>query len=171
MGFLSNAWNLVARKKTLLYLQKNVLVDRSVVLSHTEKIELAFGVKINNYTVLKPAEGWIKIGTKTVIGEHCVFYGNNGIEIGERCIIAPQASIMAGGHHLVNGGKLFFDNPKKDKGIKLGRNVWIGANATILSGVTIGDNSVVAAGSVVTKDVPANTLVMGSPAKPAKKLE
>jgi acetyltransferase-like isoleucine patch superfamily enzyme len=78
---------------------------------------------------------------------------------------------MAGGHNLVNGGKLFFEHPKKDRGIKLGRNVWIGANATILSGVTIGDNSVVAAGSVVTRDVPANTLVMGSPAKEAKRLE
>jgi acetyltransferase-like isoleucine patch superfamily enzyme len=171
MGFFSDAWNLVSRKRVFLFLHRHVLVDRSVVLSHPEKIGLALGVKINSYSVLKPGEGFIKIGQKTVVGEHCVFYGNNGLEIGERCIIAPQASIMAGGHNLVNGGKLFFEHPKKDRGIKLGRNVWIGANATILSGVTIGDNSVVAAGSVVTRDVPANTLVMGSPAKEAKRLE
>ncbi len=169
MGFFSNVWNLLVRKKTLLYLRKHVLADRSVVLSHPEKIKLAFGVKINSYTVLKPGEGWIKVGKNVVIGEHCVFYGNNGIEIEERCIIAPQASIMAGGHKLVKNGKLYFEHPKKDRGISLGKNVWIGANATVLSGVTIGDNSVVAAGSVVTKDVPVNTVVAGCPAKEIEK--
>jgi acetyltransferase-like isoleucine patch superfamily enzyme len=50
----------------------------------------------------------------------------------------------------------------------VGKNVWIGAHATILQGVTIGDNAVVAAGAVVNKDVPANTIVGGIPAKPIK---
>ncbi|WP_442854348.1 DapH/DapD/GlmU-related protein [Arthrobacter sp. Soil782] len=54
--------------------------------------------------------------------------------------------------------------------VVIGRNVWIGSNATILPGVTIGDNAVVAAASVVTKDVPANTVVVGSPARVARSL-
>lgn len=54
--------------------------------------------------------------------------------------------------------------------VVLGRNVWIGSNATLLPGVTVGDNVVVAAASVVTKDVPADTIVVGSPARPAGSL-
>ena len=53
----------------------------------------------------------------------------------------------------------------------LGRNVWVGSNATILSGVTIGDNAVVAAGAVVTKDVPADTIVGGVPARPIRRID
>ena len=55
--------------------------------------------------------------------------------------------------------------------ITLGRNVWVGSNATILSGVTIGDNAVVAAGAVVTKDVPADTIVGGVPARPIRRID
>ena len=55
--------------------------------------------------------------------------------------------------------------------IVLGKNVWVGSNSTILSGVTIGDNSVVAAGAVVTKDVPENTVVGGVPARFIKRIE
>lgn len=55
--------------------------------------------------------------------------------------------------------------------IRIGKNVWIGANATVLSGVTIGDNAIIAAGVVVTKDVPVNTVVGGVPAKYIKKIE
>ncbi|MDE7192107.1 MAG: sugar O-acetyltransferase, partial [Clostridia bacterium] len=55
--------------------------------------------------------------------------------------------------------------------VKIGNNVWIGAHATILSGVTIGDNAIIAAGAVVTKDVPQNTVVAGVPAKIIKKIE
>lgn len=56
------------------------------------------------------------------------------------------------------------------KPIKIGKRVWIGAHATILSGVTVGDNSIIAAGAVVTKDVPANSVVGGVPAKVIKTL-
>jgi len=55
--------------------------------------------------------------------------------------------------------------------IVVGRKVWIGSNSTILQGVTVGDNAIIAAGSVVTKDVPANTIVGGVPAKPIRQIE
>ena len=162
MNLIEGAVKLVTRKRIGLFLRNRSVVDRSVVLSHKEKIEFGFGVQINSFTVVKPQEGWIKIGDMVVVGENCVLYGNNGLEIGARSIIAPGVLLMAGGHHLGKGS--YFDNPKKDGGIRIGENVWIGANATVLSGLSIGANSVVGAGSVVTKDVPVNVVVVGCPA-------
>jgi acetyltransferase-like isoleucine patch superfamily enzyme len=81
-------------------------------------------------------------------------------------LIAPKVSIITENHPV---------NPKERKildlrSVKISRNVWIGASATILPGITIGENSVIAAGSVVTKDVPANTVVAGIPAKIIKNI-
>lgn len=171
MGSMADALRFLLKKKVFLYLRTHALVDKSVILCQPSQISLGDGAKINNYCVLKPNEGSIKIGRRVIIGEHCVFYGNNGIEIGDFSLIAPQASIMAAGHHIVQKGELYFNHPKKGtNGIKIGKNVWIGANATILDNVSIGDNSIVAAGSVVTKSIPANTIAMGCPAKQAKSL-
>tara|TARA_Y100000310_G_scaffold340364_2_gene435847 strand:+ start:1497 stop:1886 length:390 start_codon:yes stop_codon:yes gene_type:complete len=128
-------------------------------------------VRINNYTVIKPHNAFVRIGKGTIIGESCVIYGHGGITIGDNCLIAPNVSIMAIEHEYSESGKLYFNQPLKFKGIKIGNNVWIGASATILDGVEIGDNSIVGAGSVVRKSVPANTLVAGVPAKEIKKLE
>jgi len=171
MNPVSGALRFIFKKKVLLYFKTHALVDKTAILCQPRQIVLGEGTKISNYSVLKPNEGSIKIGRRVIIGEHCVLYGNNGIEIGDYTLIAPQASIMAAGHHIVPKGKLYFNYPKKGtNGIKIGKNVWIGANATILDNVSIGDNSIIAAGSVVTKSIPANTVAMGCPAKEAKKL-
>ena len=87
----------------------------------------------------------ITVGENVFINACCHFQDHGGVTIGDGCQI---------GHNVV------FATP-----IVLGKNVWIGSNATILQGVTIGDNAVVAAGAVVTKDVAANTVVGGVPAK------
>ncbi len=89
-----------------------------------------------------------------------------GIEIGDRILIGPRAKLISVNHPL---------NPQDRhklelKSVIIGRNVWIGADATILPGVTVGDNAVVAAGALVSKDVPANTLVAGLPAKVIKQI-
>ena len=101
------------------------------------------------------------------------FYSDFGknIRIGENVFINAQI-----GHNVVfatlNHG--ICPNDRKNTypaPITLGKNVWIGSNATILQGVTIGDNAIVAAGAVVTKDVPANTIVGGIPAKHIKSIK
>jgi len=103
----------------------------------------------------------ITIGKNVFINFDCTFLALGGITIEDDVLIGPKVSLITENHPL---------NPKERKGltgkpILIKKNAWIGANATILPGVTIGENAVVAAGAVVSKDVPDNTIVGGIPAK------
>ncbi len=106
-------------------------------------------------------------GKNITVGEHvfinacCHFQDHGGVSIGDGCQIGHNVVFATLNHGLLPEARSHtYPAP-----IVLGRNVWIGSNATILQGVTIGDNAVVAAGAVVTKDVAANTVVGGVPAK------
>lgn len=109
----------------------------------------------------------ITVGKGVFINEGCCFQDQGGIEIGDGCLIGHQTVFATLNHdaHPSRRGNMI------PAPIKLGKNIWIGAHATILAGVTIGDNAIVAAGAVVTKDVPANTVVAGVPAKVIKFIE
>ncbi len=109
----------------------------------------------------------IKVGKNVFINSGCCFQDQGGIEIGDNVLIGQQVVIATLNHDL---------NPQKRANmlpapVKIGNGVWIGAHATILSGVTIGDGAVIAAGAVVTKDVPENTVVGGVPAKIIKTIK
>jgi len=102
-----------------------------------------------------------KIGKNVFINFDCTFLDLGGITIEDGVLIAPKVSLLSEGHPI---------EPENRHSLKVGhihikKNAWIGANATILQGVTIGENAVVAAGAVVSKDVPDNTIVGGIPAK------
>ena len=108
----------------------------------------------------------IKLGRGVFINEGCCFQDQGGIEIGDNVLIGQQVVIATLNHDLAPDKRAnMIPAP-----VKIGNNVWIGAHATILAGVTIGDNAVVAAGAVVTKDVPANAVVAGVPAKKIKEI-
>jgi acetyltransferase-like isoleucine patch superfamily enzyme len=102
-----------------------------------------------------------KIGKNVFINFDCVFLDLGGITIEDNVQIAPKVSLLSEGHPT----SIEHRHSLIAKPIHIKKNAWIGANATILPGVTIGENSVVAAGSVVSKDVPDNTIVGGIPAK------
>ena len=89
-----------------------------------------------------------------------------GITIGEGCQIGHNVVFATLNHELSPQTRKY----TRPAPIVLGKNVWIGSNSTILQGVTIGDNSIVAAGAVVTKDVPANTIVGGVPGQTIKQI-
>ncbi|MFB7894498.1 DapH/DapD/GlmU-related protein [Microbacterium sp. NPDC056044] len=103
----------------------------------------------------------ITLGKRVFINSGCRFQDQGGIEIGDDCLIGHNA-VLATLNHDIDPARRADLIPAP---IRIGRNVWIGANVTVLPGVTIGDNAVVAAASVVTKDVPADTVVVGSPAR------
>lgn len=109
----------------------------------------------------------ISVGKNVFINSGCRFQDQGGITIGDDTLIGHNV-VLATLNHGIDPQERhdLFPAP-----IRIGCNVWIGANATILPGVTIGDHSVIAAGAVVTKDVPANTVVAGVPAKIIKTID
>ena len=103
----------------------------------------------------------IRIGKGVFINTGAMFTDLGGITLEDNVLIGPRANIISVNHPV---------NPAQRRGVILSpvvirKNAWIGANATILPGVTVGENAIVAAGAVVSKDVPANTIVGGVPAK------
>ncbi|MPV61454.1 transferase [Burkholderia sp. HI2761] len=104
----------------------------------------------------------MKLGRNVFVNQNCTFYDLGGLEIGDDVMIGPNVSLITSGHPVE-------PSRRRDcvvaKPIVIERNVWIGAGATIIGGVTIGENAVVAAAAVVTRDVPANALVGGNPAR------
>lgn len=110
--------------------------------------------------------GRVRIGPDVFVNRGCYFAIHSGLEIGEGCLIGEYVSIHDADHVFGPGSDL----PIARRGfaarpVVIGRDVWIGAKATITSGVRIGDGAVIAAGAVVTHDVPANALAGGVPAR------
>jgi maltose O-acetyltransferase len=110
----------------------------------------------------------IHVGKNFHAGYNCTILDMAEVRIGDNCMIAPNVGIYTAGHNIspVDRHKTGHAYP-----INIGSNVWIGGHVVILGGVTIGDNSIIAAGAVVTKDVPANVIVAGNPAKKIKDIE
>lgn len=108
-----------------------------------------------------------KLGKNVFINFDCVFLDFGGITIEDRVFIAPKVSLLTEGHPVSPEDR----HSLTVAPIHVKKNAWIGANATITQGVTIGENAVVAAGAVVTKDVPDNTIVGGIPAKVIKTIQ
>ena len=107
-----------------------------------------------------------RIGKNVFINFDCVFLDLGGIIIEDHVLIAPKVSLLTEGHPIEAGNRQSLTVAP----IHIKKNAWIGANATILPGVTIGENAVVAAGSVVNKNVPDHTIVGGIPAKIIKNI-
>jgi len=107
-----------------------------------------------------------RIGKNVFINFDCTFLDLGGITIEDHVLIAPKVSLLSEGHPVNPNDRQSLVGDR----IHIKKNAWIGAAATILPGVTIGENAVVAAGAVVSKNVPANTIVGGAPAKIIKSI-
>ena len=105
--------------------------------------------------------GNLVLGNNSFINSDCKIRCHEKITIGEGCAISHDVTIMDSDAHELNGNR-------NTKPIQIGNHVWIGTRVTILKGVTVGDGAVIAAGSLVTKDVPAGSLVGGVPARVLK---
>lgn len=114
--------------------------------------------------------GWnIEIGENFYSNHNLVILDGNKVKFGDNVFIAPNCSFYTAGHPL--DIKLRNKGLEYAKPIIVGNNVWIGGNVCVLSGITIGDNAVIGAGSVVTKDIPPNVVAVGNPCRVIKNIE
>ncbi|MCA9949012.1 MAG: acyltransferase [Anaerolineales bacterium] len=113
----------------------------------------------------------IKIGRNCLIGEYSIIRGQGGVEIGDRVFTSPYTQIIAVNHVFDDPERPFSEQGITAAGIIIEDDVWLGAGAIITDGVHVGKGAVVAAGAVVTKDVPAHTVVGGVPARPIKNID
>jgi len=110
----------------------------------------------------------IHVGENFYAGFNCTILDMAEVKIGDNCLIAPNVGIYTAGHSVnpVDRHKSGFAKP-----IIIGNNVWIGGHCVIIGGIKVGDNSILAAGSIVTRDVPENSIFAGNPAKKLKDIE
>jgi acetyltransferase-like isoleucine patch superfamily enzyme len=144
-----------------------LFLGRRLELQIGRRGEIRFGrfVWIGDGTKIRCHEGVVEIGEKTVLGQECTISAYQRVRIGEQCVIADRAMFIDFDHGVVD-----VERPIRQQGIYkrdviVGSNVWIGYNACLLRGVRVGDNAIIGSNSVVTKDVPANAVVGGVPAK------
>ena len=104
----------------------------------------------------------IRVGYDVFVNQNCTFYDLGGLDIADGVMIGPNVSLITAGHPLEPSRR---HTATIAKPMVIERNVWIAPGATIVGGVTVAENSVVAAGSVVTRSVPPNALVGGNPAR------
>ena len=132
-------------------------------------VEVGPSCELNQGVELNPFGGSILIARRVWLGPYVVIYGHGGVEIGESALVSMHCTILSSNHAIPAMGALIRDMPDELLPTKIGRDVWIGANAVILGGVTIGDGAVVGAGAVVTRDVESGAVVAGNPARLLRK--
>jgi acetyltransferase-like isoleucine patch superfamily enzyme len=178
--------------RLIMHLEGIVAIEDDVRIRFADQIHLAKGVYVDKGAYLHACPGGIKIGEDTfvmhhaelhvynfrdlpqsgivigrgcLIGEFCVVRGVGGVTIGDRVYLSPMVHIHPNNHVFVDPDVCFIDQGITARGVTIEDQCWIGAMAIVLDGVTIGRCSVVAAGAVVTKDVPPYSLVAGVPAR------
>lgn len=123
---------------------------------------------IESYACINNAVGDVIIGDHTRIGLHCTIIGP--VNIGNHVNLAQGITVTALNHNFADGELRIDQQGVSTQPVSIGDDVWIGTNAVILPGVTIGKHVVIAAGAVVTKDIPDNSLAMGVPATVRKSI-
>ena len=189
IGLRAAVYRLIMRMEGL------VAIEKGVRIRFADQVRLARGVYLDEGVYLHACPGGIEIGEDTLImhhaelhvynfrdlphaaieigrdsliGEFNVLRGQGGIKIGDRVYTSPFVQLAAVNHVFTDPTRPFVEQGITAQGIAVEDDVWIGAGAIITDGVHIGRGAVVAAGAVVTKDVPAHTVVAGVPARTVK---
>jgi len=145
----------------MVFLARQVRIQ----IGRRARLELGPWVWIGRGTKIRCHEGEVRIGAKTVIGEDCTISAYQHVSIGEQCIIADRVMMIDFDHAVTEVERPIRVQGIYKRDVRVGNNVWIGYGAQILRGVSVGDNSIIGATAVVSKDVPANAVVAGVPAR------
>jgi acetyltransferase-like isoleucine patch superfamily enzyme len=129
------------------------------------KLKLGRWSWLGHGTKIRVHEGVVEIGAKTVLGQECTISAFQHISLGRECIVADRVMLIDFDHGVVEVERPIRLQGIYKRDVNIGHNNWIGYGACFLRGVTVGDNCVVGANTVVTKDVPSNAVVAGAPAR------
>jgi acetyltransferase-like isoleucine patch superfamily enzyme len=149
------------------YVRINCYGAKGVVLGDNVRIKEHGWIQVTSH-LSNPGLG-LRVGSDTYIGPHCVIGAAGGIDIAEDVTIGAYVHLLAENHRFEADGPVGEQGVQRS-GIAIARGAWLGNAAIVLDGVTIGENAVVGAGAVVTKDVAPRTVVAGNPARVIKKL-
>lgn len=179
-GLLLIGKNVTLRQPSYLSVGKNFIAQDNCEINCLSKKGIVFGDKttVGSYAIIRPTnlyggdlgEG-LKVGNNSSIGPYAYIGCSGYIEIGDNVMMSPRVSIYAENHNFSDTGMPMIEQGVTRYFVKIEDDCWIAANSIILAGVTIGKGSVVAAGSVVTKDVPPYSVVGGNPARLIKSRE
>lgn len=128
-------------------------------------ITLGHGVSINDAVVINANRGFVALGERSWLGPFCLVYGNGGVSIGRNVLIAGHSTINTVSHSSARCDIPINDQPVLTDPVTIEDDVWIGLNAVILQGVTLGRGCIVGAGAVVTRSIPPWSIAMGVPAR------
>ena len=172
-------------RNTKILNNRNISFGKSVTIGSyceidgyaSEKIVFGDCVKIGSYSKLLSTSHFSKfgkglvMGSNSAVGDFTHFGAPGGIVIGNDVIMGSYISFHSENHNFLDTSKLIREQGVTSKGIILGNNIWVGAKVTFLDGCEIGDNSVVAAGAVVTGKFPKNSIIGGVPARILKSID
>jgi acetyltransferase-like isoleucine patch superfamily enzyme len=142
-----------------------VASDVVIQIGSNGRVELGRWSWLGHGTKIRCHEGTVSIGAKTVMGQECTISAYRHVSIGRECVIADRVMLIDFDHGMVEVERPIRLQGIYKRDVRVGNNVWIGYGACILRGVTVGDNAVIGTHAVVTKDVPANAVVGGVPAR------
>ena len=144
-----------------------VFFGKGLELQIAKRGTIRFGrfVWIGDRTKIRCHEGEVIVGQKSVLGQECTISAYRHVRIGEQCVIADRAMFIDFDHGVVEVERPIRRQGIYKRDVDVGSNVWVGYGACVLRGVRVGDNSVIGTNSVLTKDIPANAVVGGVPAR------
>jgi acetyltransferase-like isoleucine patch superfamily enzyme len=173
-GLLLIGKNVILRQPSYLSVGSNFIAQDNCEINCLSKRGIVFGdkVTVGSYAIIRPTnlyggepgEG-LKIGNNSSIGPYAYIGCSGYIEIGDNVMMSPRVSIYSENHNFNETGLPMIEQGVTRSFVKIEDDCWIASNSIILAGVTVGRGSIVAAGSVVTKDVPPFSVVGGNPAK------
>lgn len=157
-------------------IERSVILGRHVSIFQSKKnsIKIGAGTLIEDGVRIRAGfDGKIILGKNVKVHDYSFIYAHESLTIGDNTLISPNVFITDFNHkfpHSLYKDKLLFESSYSSKQVKIGKNVWIGTKAIILPGVTLGDDCVIGAGSIVTKSVPSRSVAVGNPAKVVRKI-
>ena len=148
------------------YLKWRARVSPRAEVELSSNLHLGHGTTVSSFAKIKSSQGHLSTGRDCGFASGCfVAPGGGGIELGDDVICGPNVVIIAMNYRYQSLRMPFSRQGVSSLGVRIGSNVWVGANSTILDGAVIGDNSIVVANSLVNRRFPPNVIIQGNPAK------